>query len=171
MAMIGTTHHAVDALCLFYPRADEATVLAEVSRGLRIDPSIAVRLVGRQHGRPGATYVLHRERTGLFVVSGDGAVITFLRFYALTQHELACTLYGPGDPPTCTARWHLERLSRAEREAAEDAERHARLAAERAQAKAERQAQRMAEAEKGAAKFLRKRGWTVTPPQGGGEGT
>lgn len=99
------TSHAVDALALFYPRtADEESVRDEVSRGVAVEGGTAIRLVGRQNLRPGSNYILHRERTGLFVLAGQ-TVVTFLRFYALSQHELACTLWPGGDPPTCEARW------------------------------------------------------------------
>lgn len=105
--MIRPTHNAIESLCLFYPRADEELVLEEVAKGLPIEASVAVRLVGRQHAREGSSYVLHRERTGLFALA-DGCVVTFLRFHALSQHELARTLYGDGEPPTCTARWNSD---------------------------------------------------------------
>lgn len=166
--MIDTSHHAIDALALFYPKASRELVLAEVSRGLPTEASVAVRLVGRQHARPGCCYILHRERTGLFVVAAGGCVVTFLRFYALSQHELARTLYGDGEAPTCTARWNLAKQTQAERRVIEQAQREARKAAERAEAKAKKQAERLALAEQGAAKFLRKRGWTCTPPSGEG---
>jgi hypothetical protein len=104
--VIRPTHNAIESLCLFYPRADEEAVLEEVAQGLPIDGEIAVRLVGRQRLVEGSRYVLHRERTGLFVLRDPDVVITFLRFYAHSQHVLACTLWPGGDAPTCKARWN-----------------------------------------------------------------
>ncbi len=167
--MIASSHHAIESLCLFYPRADEATVEAEVSRGVFVEPAIAVRIVGRQNARRGSAYVLHRERTGLFVVAPDGTVITFLRFYALAQHELARTLYGDGEAPTCIARWNVAKKTLAELQVAEAAAREARKAQERAEAKAKKQAERQAQGVAQAANYLRKRGWTCIPPEGGEE--
>lgn len=103
--MIGTSDHAIESLSLFYPRADGPMVLGEVARGVEVEAGVAARLVGRHHLVPGSAYVLHRERTGLFVLAGD-TVVTFLRFYSLHQHELAVLLWPGGDAPTCAARWN-----------------------------------------------------------------
>lgn len=94
------SQHAVEALALFYPSADGRSVIDEVGRGVEVEPATAVAMVGRSRHRPGSTYVLHRERTGLFVIAVDRTVVTFLRFYALEQHQLAARLWPGGDPPT-----------------------------------------------------------------------
>lgn len=99
-AWIGATGHAIEALGLFYPGADGRDVIREVEAGIEIETGTAVALVGRSRCRAGNRYVLHRERTGLFVVAEGGAVVTFLRFYAREQYALACRLWPGGDPPT-----------------------------------------------------------------------
>lgn len=99
---VGPTDHAVEALGLFYPGANGHDVIREVRAGIEIEPQTAVALVGRTRTRPGNRYVLHRERTGLFALDSDGTVKTFLRFYALAQHKMACRLWPGGDPPTTT---------------------------------------------------------------------
>lgn len=156
VAMMGASHHAVEALALFYPRVTEAELLLEVTRGVRVEAGAAVKLVGRDHARKGSDYVLHRERTGLFVLSGR-TVVTFLRFYALAQHEIAVRLWGKGCEPTCTALWNkpVEPVTR---------EAHAQVV--RAAIREKKAAGRKARGERQAAEFLRKRGWTCTPPNG-----
>lgn len=94
---VGPTDHAVDRLGLFYPGADGKTVIDEVGRGVLLEPETAAALVGAR-ARPGYRYVLHRERTGVFVLTADRIVVTFLRFSTFQQHELARRLWPGGDP-------------------------------------------------------------------------
>lgn len=102
------TRHAVEAYHIFYPGASEDQVSAELSQALSVPSAIALKMVGRRgpHPRSEGSYRLHRERTGIFVLSKDEVVITFLRFYSWRQYQLACRLY-PGDipEPTCSSRW------------------------------------------------------------------
>lgn len=95
------THHAVEALARFYPRADGRQVMDEVERGVPVEPGTAVALVGRARFRFDSSYVLHRERTGMFVLVGQ-RVVTFLRFYARKQHDLAVQLWPGGDAVSTT---------------------------------------------------------------------
>lgn len=105
------TTHVVEAFELFYPPEDFTPpgqrVLQTLAEGVPVEPSIALRLVGRDHDpRDGTTssYVVHAERTGMFVVverpPRDPAIVTFLRFYSVRQHELAVRLPGPGPEVT-----------------------------------------------------------------------
>jgi len=109
--------HAIEAYNLFYPTADRDVLVGAVEAGLLISNPIALRMVGRKspHRSMGSgSYVLHVERTGLFVLSDpEGAdksrvtVITFLRFYSFNQYTLAKRLYPKGAaPPTATATWN-----------------------------------------------------------------
>lgn len=126
--MISVTTHAIEALAQFYPRTGgSADVRSEVDQGVPIQREVALRLAGRGRARPDAAqsaYVLHRERTGMFVLRDaddlsthdlpdpidlredvDVLVVTFLRFLSLDQFRLAVQLYGPGDPVTATSSW------------------------------------------------------------------
>lgn len=125
--MIFATTHAVEALELLYPRVDGKLVQQEISNGIPVHRDVALRLLGRAAARDGrdmSGYVLHRERTGIFCLVENGVclpdpvdtadpqrtltVVTFLRFYAFDQHQLATRLYGKGDPVTANVRWrHL----------------------------------------------------------------
>lgn len=236
-----TSHHAAERLALFYPDADGITVLREVALGVPIEPHTANWLASGHPAPADHRYVLHRERTGVFVIAADNVVTTFLRFNGKQQHELACKLWPGGDPPTCVARWNrpepdprpvklakgvraalrarlgVEELS-AETKALYTAQVQQAVACGwvgpvgdycahpgtlsgtleiegilfglcldpdqihvvavmvrpeilRARRLAEQEARRRAEGERQAAELLRSRGWTCTPPQGGGEGT
>ena len=126
------THHAIESYTVFYPRTLASAIPDEVRRGIPIPSGEVQGLCGRRSGDgSGSGYVLHRERTGIFVVAGAVAtltadpvvldvplvVVTFLRFYSLDQRRTAVAMYGAGDPvsSTCAARWRV-----AEAEAAVD---------------------------------------------------
>lgn len=102
---IRVTNHAADNYCIFYPlrvRVESPEDLRErvrvaVRAGEEINPDVAQRLCGRMGDSRNSRYVLHAERTGLFVLV-DNVVVTFLRFYSTRQHRLAVSLYGPGAP-------------------------------------------------------------------------
>jgi hypothetical protein len=101
-ARVMATEHAADRLAEFYHGAGLMEVVAEVARGVEVDPVTAAAMVGRRAARTASRYVLHRERTGLFALTQYGTVRTFMRFYALEQHQMACLLYPDGDPVTTT---------------------------------------------------------------------
>ena len=156
------SRHAVERYAEFYPAAEIEDIEAEVADALPIERAAATALAqgaGMRRARNDhATYLLHRERTGVFVVSALGVVVTFLRFYGLQQHEAATKLWPGGPPPTCDTPWarHLER----ERE-----KRAARVevsAARKAEKKRERQQRGLEQA----AALLRRNGWTCVPPGG-----
>lgn len=102
--------HVFDSYREFYPAAQRHEIEAEVRAGLEIDGAIAARLVGRKGQSEDDRYILHRERTGLFVwainKTDEWTVVTFLRFKARNQYDLATSLYPGGDAPTCSiASW------------------------------------------------------------------
>jgi hypothetical protein len=108
----GVSRHALEVYQLFYPDADEEVLLGALSVGLSIPNAIALKMVGRRspHRMQQGSYVLHVERTGIFVLSDprDGRmdVITFLRFYSIMQHRLAVRLFPQAAaPPTANAAW------------------------------------------------------------------
>lgn len=117
--MLHVSHHAVESYRIFYPTADVDVVKGAVAAGLVISNPIALKMVGRRspHKDMRGSYVLHVERTGIFVLSDveqpqDAplidlvTVITFLRFYAYNQYTLAKRLYPQGAaPPTADATW------------------------------------------------------------------
>lgn len=104
------TPHATMRYREFYPDAERRDIRRSIVASQDIEREIARRLAGRSRVTSGdsTVFLLHPERTGLFVTdpsSGDLVVITFLRFYSLAQHELAVHLYGEGEPVTCVALW------------------------------------------------------------------
>jgi len=113
------TRSTMDAYAIFYPTADENDVRLVVEQGLVIENAIALKLVGRRsphHRMSQGSYVLHPERTGLFVLSDlpDQAVVTFLLFYSWLQFRLACRLYSEniamltGSVPWVDQYWRRE---------------------------------------------------------------
>lgn len=97
----------------FYPMAAHNELVAAIEAAEPIDRNIAARLVGRNWAREGSDYLLHRERTGMFVVTCS-VVVTFLRFYGFSQYELAVKLFGDGDYPTAEVGWRALLELRAE---------------------------------------------------------
>lgn len=100
--------HAIEAYERFYPLDQiltddqiEARVERAVLKGEIIDRQVGLQLVGRPYEKKGVTnpgyFVLHAQRTGLFVIQ-DAVVVTFLRFYSRMQHDQAVKMYGPGEP-------------------------------------------------------------------------
>lgn len=130
--------HAMDAYELFYPLRHLADnperagrVLDAIATGVPLPLGEALRLVGRSVDRPDAeqsAYVLHQERTGIFVIArnrnrgtGEPVVVTFLRFVSYLQHTMACDMYGRGTEPTGTnIPWRERRLSEREVPAKKD---------------------------------------------------
>jgi hypothetical protein len=101
--------HVHDSYRRFYPLAEHDDLVKAIESSEPIDTNIAARLVGRRYARSDSAYLLHKERTGLFAIA-NGVVITFLRFYSYSQHQLAVTLFGAGTEPTADAGWvHLYR--------------------------------------------------------------
>ena len=101
----GTFHlttHVQDSYRIFYMDAEDEDIIQAVEDAEEIEPTIALRMVGRRnsHAEQSGKYRLHRQRTGIFVVAEDCTVITFLRFYSRIQYDLAIRLYGEGDPLT-----------------------------------------------------------------------
>lgn len=144
---IRITDHAVDALQEFYPRATRGTVLTEVAAGVVVDPDIAKTMLGRKPPRrKDTTFVLHRERTGLFAVC-NATVVTFLRFYSLDQHRFACQHWPGGEPVTARSLWRAVAQPRTVVPAELDAQEARRQAADIA-----------------AAAHLRTRGWVCISP-------
>lgn len=104
--------HALLRLREFYPNATAHDMRSAVKASELIAPEVGATLrgMGKVRDTDRGDYLLHPERTGMFIRVWDGTtatVITFLRFYSLQQHRLAVELYGPGEPVSdaCTARW------------------------------------------------------------------
>lgn len=94
----GFTDHVMERLDEFYPGADECRARFELTRSLHLEPPSVLLLAGRHESE--CTYHLHRERTGIFVVAADAAVVTFLRFYSREQHEAASSAHPRRAPLT-----------------------------------------------------------------------
>lgn len=156
------SRHALERYAEFYPAAEIGDIEAEVTAALPIERAAATALAqgaGVRHARHDhATYLLHRERTGVFVVSAHGVVVTFLRFYGLAQHERAVELWPGGDPPTCEALWCRQLRRAADKRAAS-------IEAATARKLAKQRARQQRGLEQAAA-LLRRNGWTCTPPEG-----
>lgn len=103
------TRHATESYAIFYPQRGVADILREVELAVPIPADVAPGLLGRRGLRADmvpSRYLLHRERTGLFVIAPEAdVVITFLRFYGREQHDTAARLWPGGDPVTCVATW------------------------------------------------------------------
>lgn len=104
------THHATESYAIFYPQQRGVyDILREVELAVPIPAEAAPGLLGRRGLRADVApsrYLLHRERTGLFVIAAESdVVITFLRFYSRAQHDQARALWPGGDPVTCRATW------------------------------------------------------------------
>jgi hypothetical protein len=157
--------HARERYAEFYPTADLAEILREVNAGTVLELPAALALM--QGGGAGwesstSAYVLHRERSGIFVISEAGTVVTFLRFYARWQHTAAVRDYPGGGPPTCDTAWARE-IQRAEEERATREQRNRERAAEH------RRLRRLERQERGlkqAAALLRRHRWICIPPEG-----
>lgn len=98
------TDHALERYEEVYPTSTYHRVVSEVERGDLMRRSVAERLRGmnKTRDKDAGTYLLHRERTGCFVVVGRDVgrqrVVTFLR-YGKAQQELAVKLFGKRDWP------------------------------------------------------------------------
>lgn len=181
---IGISEHGMNAYAIFYPMADGKDLIRELDAGEAIERATGMALVGRtERDQNGDTrFLLHRERTGLFVIS-NGVLVTFLRFYSVEQYRTALRLWPTADPPTCAASWNrqdpdvMARSAEAEAlNAARAKERRAKKKAKRAQDPAYvamREAHALAKAkaaerrERGiqqAAALLRRNGWTCVEP-------
>lgn len=103
------THHARLRYEEAYPQHDPREAIPyELDRSTPVEEEIAARITGRSrvHSDASSTYRLHAERTGLFVLSlAQDVLITFLRFYGRSQHDLAVELFGPGRSPTAALSW------------------------------------------------------------------
>lgn len=83
-----------------YPEATEDDMLDEAARAQQVDKGIILPLLGMSKRMAAGEYLLHRQRTGVFVVRSDRyeedaeAVVTFLAFRWKEQQELAIKLYG-----------------------------------------------------------------------------
>lgn len=113
----GVDQHAIDNYHRFYPEASTEDIQWAMHLGDHIDGTIARGFSGG-YDRPGdaIAHVLHPERTGLFLVvrnRGWKGAITFTRFYARHQHDVAVQLFGPGDLVTACreCRWADEVLA------------------------------------------------------------
>lgn len=109
------SQHAIQAYEIFYPLESrlsddeiERRVRDAVSVGSEIEPQLAMSMLGRRASRPEtqpSRYVLHAERTGIFVIVKH-TVVTFLRFVSLAQHNIAVSACGAGAPITgARIRW------------------------------------------------------------------
>jgi hypothetical protein len=172
-AVLHVTDHAIEALRLFYPRAD---ILTELRAAVEAPPVAARGLLGRlSPTKPnGSRYLIHRERTGIFALDGR-VVVTFLRFYSRLQWETASRLWPGGDEPTADVHWVRQLAGTPDPAAAQehaatiDERRLEKAAAQRAAADqelAEKRAERRRRGVEQAAALLRRHGWTCTPPEG-----
>lgn len=111
MIPVQVSRTALEAYQEFYPEAGDADVLEALKKGVVAQHGVALRLVGRRspHQRHRGSYVMHAERTGIFVLSDVQnemiVVITFLRFLSYRQYLMACRLYPGGAGPTAAAPW------------------------------------------------------------------
>lgn len=101
------TAHVRDRYNEAYPGSDEQAVWLAIEASDEVDPHVASRMAGRGrlHDSNTARFLLHPERSGLFVAKDD-VIVTFLRFASTLQRELAIRLYGQGfandEPPATT---------------------------------------------------------------------
>lgn len=106
---LALTHHALAAYRIFYPSASERDVWEAMLASVDVPFSVGHRLRGKGYRRDNdsGSYLLHPERSGLFIIEGT-AIVTFLRFYSATQRDLAEQLYPGGKTPTCEgAPWYV----------------------------------------------------------------
>jgi hypothetical protein len=108
---LSVSEHSVDRYRLFYPSADGRSILDAIETGTEVDWQAIWAFLGRR-GEPPSTarYILHPERTGVFVVICEpdrrwDRIVTFLRFYGLAQHTQACRLWPGGSPVTARTNW------------------------------------------------------------------
>jgi hypothetical protein len=116
--VIVPTLHATKAYAIFYPDATHKELMGALHRAFVVSMEVAITATRRKSPRnsSNSTYLMHEERSGIFVLEPDTnglVLVTFLRFYGYDQHQYAVDLFGP--PPTFTADTRYANLVRSDR--------------------------------------------------------
>ena len=107
------TYTAMTRYLELYPEATRDEMIDAALEGDDVEPNVAQRLLGRRWDAKDfyGEYILHSERTGLFVVKESSAhddtdvIVTFAAFRSSAQRLMALSLYGEGAAPTTVVQW------------------------------------------------------------------
>lgn len=77
--MLRVSRHALERHQAHHPDADHLDVLLAIIEGQRIDGDLAMALMGRCGRTESDVFVASRDSRGIYVITGDGMVVTYVR--------------------------------------------------------------------------------------------